>query len=285
MLACPEVSSSGYPTCPQRSRETSVADRRFRPCRKGPQPKCLATPSAARRASTQHQLAVARQLPFHLFVHLLVGNAGAPHFILVLYQNFAHFVVQAVFDGQLFHHALPHALRHRLRRLTLNLVPFDEPLDDFRGHMAHIIPNEQHSKRVLYPIALIRYKEKQFTGCPHKVQLSVAVASKQIFAADELRQEERSEDRDQQRDNHATDARLGEIAFGIVFAIGLPIVDGLKIGRLPQRIYGRDGASVEPNLAEDRIAQSDEEPKRDHNAGHVRAWVRVYPNSSAKLAL
>jgi hypothetical protein len=41
--------------------------------------------------------------------------------------------------------------------------------------MAHIIPNEQHSKRVLYPIALTRYKEKQFTGCPAKVQLSAEV--------------------------------------------------------------------------------------------------------------
>src|SRR5712675_3390012 len=94
--------------------------------------------------STQHQLAVARQLRFHLFVHLLIGNAGAPHFILMLYQNLAHFIVQAVLDGQLFHHALAHALRHRFGRLALNLVAFDEPLDHFRGHMADIITNEQH---------------------------------------------------------------------------------------------------------------------------------------------
>src|SRR6267378_6203601 len=94
--------------------------------------------------STQHQLAVARQLRFHLFVHLLIGNAGAAHFILVLYQNLAHFIIQAVLDGQLFHHALSHALRDRFGRLALNLVAFNESLDDFRGHMADIIANEQH---------------------------------------------------------------------------------------------------------------------------------------------
>src|SRR5712675_1481690 len=94
--------------------------------------------------STQHQLAVARQLRFHLFVHLLIGNAGAAHFILMLYQNLAHFIVQAVLDGQLFHHALAHALRDRVGRLALNLVAFNEPLDHFRGHMADIITNEQH---------------------------------------------------------------------------------------------------------------------------------------------
>src|ERR1700737_4485654 len=116
------------------------------------------TSSDARQGSPQHQLAVARQLRFHLLVHLLVGHAGAPHLVLMLYQNFAHFVVQAVLDGQLFHHALAHTLRHRLRRLALNQVPFDQPFHDFRGHVAHIIPNDQHSKRVLYPIALTRYK-------------------------------------------------------------------------------------------------------------------------------
>src|ERR1700740_1194164 len=122
--------------------------------------------------SPQHQLAVARQLRFHLFVHLLVGDARAAHFVLVLHQNLAHFIVQAIFHGQLFHHALPHALRHRFRRLTLYQIPFNEPLDDFRGHMADIIPNEQHSRRVLYLLALMRYEEKQFTGCPDKVQLT-----------------------------------------------------------------------------------------------------------------
>src|SRR4029077_14129880 len=81
---------------------------------------------------------------------------------------------QAVFDGQFFHHALPHALRHRFRRFALNQVPFDEPLNHFRGHMADIVPYEQHSERVLYPSALTRYKEKQFTGCPYKVQLGTA---------------------------------------------------------------------------------------------------------------
>src|SRR5712675_3276275 len=105
--------------------------------------KCLARGFFAMR-STQHQLAVARQLRFHLFVHLLVRNAGAAHFILMLYQNLAHFIVQAVLDGQLFHHSLAYALRDRFGRLALNLVAFNEPLDHFRGHMADIITNEQH---------------------------------------------------------------------------------------------------------------------------------------------
>jgi hypothetical protein len=51
--------------------------------------------------------------------------------------------------------------------------------------MADIIPNEQHSKLVLYPVALSRYKEKQFTGSPAKVQLSAAgfrvIAGKKNF--------------------------------------------------------------------------------------------------------
>src|SRR5712691_7566290 len=131
----------------------------------------LRTVQRSRSASTQHQLPVARQLSFHLFIHLLVGCAGAPHLVLVLHQNFAHFVVQAVFDGQFFHHALSHALRHGLRRFTFNQIAFDEPLDHFRGHMADIITNQEHSRGVLYPTALNNFKEKQFTGSPAKVQL------------------------------------------------------------------------------------------------------------------
>jgi hypothetical protein len=97
----------------------------------------------------------------------------------MLYQNFAHFVVQAIFDSQLFHHALPHALCHRFRSFALNEIAFDEPLYDFRGHMADIIPYEQHSERVLYsqlsaPTAFSNFREKQFTGSPNKVQLAAA---------------------------------------------------------------------------------------------------------------
>jgi hypothetical protein len=53
--------------------------------------------------------------------------------------------------------------------------------------MAHIIPNEQHSKRVLYPTALTEYKEKQFTGCPDKVQLSTFTAADFAAGARKLR--------------------------------------------------------------------------------------------------
>src|SRR6267154_1989921 len=118
--------------------------------------------------STQHQLAVARQLRFHLFVHLLIGNTGTPHFILMLYQNLAHFIVQAVLDGQLFHHALAHALRDRFGRLALNLFAFNESLDDFRGHMADIIANEQHSNVSFNPTALSNFRESSLLAAPIK---------------------------------------------------------------------------------------------------------------------
>jgi hypothetical protein len=36
--------------------------------------------------------------------------------------------------------------------------------------MADIIPNEQHSERFLCPTTLSNFREKQFTGYPHKVQ-------------------------------------------------------------------------------------------------------------------
>src|SRR6266436_4153682 len=111
----------------------------------------------------------------------------------MLDEYLAHFVIQAVFDGQFFHHALPNALRHRFRRLALDLVSFDEPLHNFRGHMADIIPNEQHSKRVLYPVTLSRCKEKQFTGSPDKVQLTSGefgvIAGKKTFVRLPYKQE------------------------------------------------------------------------------------------------
>src|SRR6267142_6765143 len=118
--------------------------------------------------STQHQLAVARQLRFHLFVHLLIGNAGAAHFILMLYQNLAHFIIQSVLDGQLFHHALAHALRDRFGRLALNLVAFDEPLDHFRGHMADIITNEQHPNVSFYQQLLVISGKSSLLAAPTK---------------------------------------------------------------------------------------------------------------------
>src|SRR5439155_14326249 len=116
------------------------------------------TPSP--RASPQHQLAVSRELRLHLLVHLLIGDTGAPHFILVLHQNFAHFIIQAVLDRELFHHALAHPLLHRVRRFAFNQIAFDEPLDDFRSHVADIIANQEHSNSVLCPSALTRLQGK-----------------------------------------------------------------------------------------------------------------------------
>src|SRR5580704_10210499 len=46
---------------------------------------------------TQDQLAVAGELSFHLFVHLLIGDAGSAHFVLMLRQDLTHFIVQAIF--------------------------------------------------------------------------------------------------------------------------------------------------------------------------------------------
>src|ERR1700675_2939168 len=94
---------------------------------------------------SQHKLAIAGQVSLHLLGHLLIRGSGPPHFVLVLRQNLAHFVVQPIFDGQFFHHALPYALRNGFRRLGFNLAAFDQPLDDFDRHVAYIIPCEEHS--------------------------------------------------------------------------------------------------------------------------------------------
>src|SRR5579859_6273556 len=92
----------------------------------------------------QNQFAITRELLLDLLVHLLVRDAGTAHFLLMLDQYVAHFFVQAVLDGDLFHHALPDALRHRFRRLRLNQLPFHQPLDHFRGHVPDVVPCDQH---------------------------------------------------------------------------------------------------------------------------------------------
>src|SRR5437016_3519427 len=96
------------------------------------------------RSLPQYQLAVPRQVLFHLFVHFLVRNSGAAHLILPLHEDLAHFLVQPVFDRQLFDHALANPRGHRLFRLGLNLPAFHQALHDFIGHVGHKIPYEQH---------------------------------------------------------------------------------------------------------------------------------------------
>src|SRR5579859_5012862 len=92
----------------------------------------------------QNQFAITRELLLDLLVHLLVRDAGTAHFLLMLDQDVAYFFVQAVLDGDLFHHALPDALRHRFRRLRLNQLPFHQPLHHFRGHVPDVVPCDQH---------------------------------------------------------------------------------------------------------------------------------------------
>src|SRR5579859_2209014 len=92
----------------------------------------------------QNQFAITRELLLDLLVHLLIRDAGTAHFLLMLDQDVAHFFVQAVLDGDLFHHALPDALRHRFRRLRLNQLPFHQPLHHFRGHVPDVVPCDQH---------------------------------------------------------------------------------------------------------------------------------------------
>jgi hypothetical protein len=66
----------------------------------------------------------------------------------MLSQDLAHFVVQPVFDGELFHHLLAYAQNNCIRRLGFNLFPFDEPLDNLRRHVAHVVTSNEHSDRV-----------------------------------------------------------------------------------------------------------------------------------------
>jgi len=79
--------------------------------------------------SSQDQFALARQFAFHFFVHFLVRDAGAAHFVLMLRENFANFVIEAVLNGQLFHHALANALGDRISGLDLDQFAFDKLLD------------------------------------------------------------------------------------------------------------------------------------------------------------
>src|SRR6266481_1625272 len=103
-------------------------------------------PSEFANGLPQNQFAVPRQLPLHLLEHFLVRNSGAAHLILVLGEDGAHFFVDFIFDGDLFHHPRPHLEDHRFDVFFLDcdLLVFDEFLDQLRGHMAHIIAVQQH---------------------------------------------------------------------------------------------------------------------------------------------
>src|SRR5882762_217181 len=116
---------------------------------------------------SQDQLAVPRQLLLHLFVHLLIRDAGPPHLVLMSDQNLAHFVVEPVFDRELFQHPQAHAVGHRRRRLRFDVPAFHQPLNDFSGDVRYKIPYEKHlrafplrkCKRVSLLAAPIKCKE------------------------------------------------------------------------------------------------------------------------------
>src|SRR5580704_16407625 len=97
-------------------------------------------------ALPQNKLAIARQLLLDLFVHLLVRDARAAHFILMLGEDLAYFFVQPVLDGDLFHHPLPQPLRHGVRNLRLDQLPFHQPLYHFRCHVSDVISCNQHPR-------------------------------------------------------------------------------------------------------------------------------------------
>src|SRR6185295_1884429 len=62
----------------------------------------------------------------------------------MLRENFANFVIEAVLNGQLFHHALANALGDRISGLDLDQFAFDKLLDHFRGHVTDVIAIDQH---------------------------------------------------------------------------------------------------------------------------------------------
>src|SRR5579859_2323301 len=125
----------------------------------------------------QNQLAVARQLRFHLFVHFLVRNARPAHLVLVLDEDISHLFVQPVLHRHFFHHALPQSLRHGRRRLRFDQLPFHQPLHHFRGHVSYVVPCDQHprvsplrkSKRKSLLAAPTKCKEQHSADFPARV--------------------------------------------------------------------------------------------------------------------
>src|SRR5260370_27394744 len=113
---------------------------------------------------SQDQLAVPRQLLLHLFVHLLIRNAGPPHFILMVDQNLAHFLVEPVFDREFFQHPQADAVRHRRGSLGFDLSAFGQPCHNFIGHVRYKIPYEKH----LCAFPLHQYKRVSLLAVPTK---------------------------------------------------------------------------------------------------------------------
>jgi hypothetical protein len=87
----------------------------------------------------------------------------------MLNQDFANFVIEAIFDGQFLNHVLADALRDSFGRLGLDEVALDEALYNLGRHVIHVVAGKKHSKRVL-SAKNARSKEDQFTGSVERVQ-------------------------------------------------------------------------------------------------------------------
>jgi len=103
----------------------------------------------------QDELAVAGDLPLHLLEHLLIGDALAAHFVLILGEDIANLFVDLILNGNLFHHAQPDAGDDRIQVLLLDFdqIAFDQLFDDFGGHVADIIPVQQHVGGVAFLVS------------------------------------------------------------------------------------------------------------------------------------
>src|SRR6267154_4179022 len=100
----------------------------------------------------QDQFFVAGQLRFHFLEHFLIRDTGVSHLLLMLNQNLAGFLIDAVFDGNLFEHGLAEAQYDGFRRFGLHHLVFDQFFECFVGHVADQIAVQQHSLRVLYTV-------------------------------------------------------------------------------------------------------------------------------------
>src|SRR5208283_3255692 len=89
-------------------------------------------------------------LALHLFEHLLIRDAGAAHFILILDEDVADLLVDAIFNREFLHDAETHAGDDRLDVLFLDFDKFvgDKLLDDFGGQVADIIAVQEHLRGV-----------------------------------------------------------------------------------------------------------------------------------------
>src|SRR2546422_468309 len=102
---------------------------------------------ALRRAKNplpQDELAVPRQLLLPFLVHLLIGDAGPAHFILVIDQNLSYFFVEPVLDREFFEHPQADAVRHHRSSLGFDLPALDQPFYNLSGHVRYKIPYEKH---------------------------------------------------------------------------------------------------------------------------------------------